>query len=108
MPGMYPSAKPEKECGPKAHPPAHEDGRPGGRRRPGAGYRSDAMTTATAPDGAVHTVTRAGENDYPAAWVTLCGQDAGSWSRAVTDAQRAGLVLFCPVCTQLASERPAP
>ena len=59
--------------------------------------------TATAPDGVVHTVTRAGENDQPATWVTLCGLDASSWSREVTDLQRLGLVLFCEACQAVAS-----
>lgn len=32
--------------------------------------------------------------------VTLCGKDATSWSRAVTEAQQKGLVLFCDPCKE--------
>jgi hypothetical protein len=47
------------------------------------------VMTATDPVGVVH---RLDDNQ------TSCGQDATGWSRHVTDAQRAGLVIFCPVC----------
>jgi hypothetical protein len=47
--------------------------------------------TATAPDGVVHVLT-------PDLSATVCGQDARGWSRAITIAQLAGLVLHCEAC----------
>jgi hypothetical protein len=48
------------------------------------------QNTATAPDGVVHQLADRA--------TTRCGLAAGSWSRAVTDLQRLGLVVFCADC----------
>ena len=48
-----------------------------------------APGTATDPAGVVHTLDGN---------TTLCGQNATSWSRHVTDQQRMGLVIFCEAC----------
>ena len=48
--------------------------------------------TATEPQtGIIHTLTADGMS-------TLCGKDTVSWSRSITDAQLAGLVLTCEAC----------
>jgi hypothetical protein len=48
--------------------------------------------TATDPRGTVHVIAH--DN------VTNCGQDASGWSRAITIAQLAGLVIFCEACNE--------
>ena len=48
--------------------------------------------TATDPAGVVHTLMP------PPSTETVCGQNANSWSRAITVAQLAGLVLLCEAC----------
>jgi hypothetical protein len=35
---------------------------------------------------------------------TVCGQDARDWSRAVTIAQLAGLVLRCNICEEVTGD----
>ena len=47
------------------------------------------MNTATDNDGIVHQLNGN---------VTLCGRDATGWSRAVTQLQSMGLVIFCEEC----------
>lgn len=49
-------------------------------------------TTATDPNGVVHTL--AGPD------LTACGERATGWSRAVTELQQIGLILFCSKCEQ--------
>ena len=56
--------------------------------------------TATAPDGVVHQLAGDGA-------MTRCGQSAAGWSRAVTDLQRLGLVVFCADCPA-AADRSTP
>lgn len=60
--------------------------------------------TATDTYGVVHDLAgRDPEN--PTAMTTLCGQDARGWSTHVTDQQRMGLVIFCPVCAAVNAEQ---
>lgn len=47
--------------------------------------------TAIAPGGVVHQLAGDGT-------MTRCGRPAAGWSRAVTDLQRLGLVVFCADC----------
>lgn len=52
------------------------------------------MTTATDPQGIVHTLAEINLTGP----VTVCGENASGWSTFVTEPQRLGLVLFCPKC----------
>jgi hypothetical protein len=49
--------------------------------------------TVTDPGGTVHVLIPSHRQS-----VTVCGQNADGWSRAVTIAQVAGLVLKCEAC----------